>query len=648
MTSLIFDIETDGLIPEMTQVHSLVIKDADDGTLHSCYPTGFKTIEDGLAILAKADVIVGHNIIAFDLPALQKIYPDWKPTGIVRDTLVLGHLLWPELKRTDWAKGAKQIPPKFRGRYSLEAFGHRLGKWKGDYSEDMKAQGLDPWASWNPEMQRYCEQDVEVTLALWNWAAIRIAGKDDGISFSERCIALEHDVATIVTRQEAHGFLFDMKAAEALCVDLISQRLEMGKSLGTLFPPWEVRTPFTPKANNKARGYEKGVLTHKVKTTTFNPNSNDHITKCLKETRGWVPEAFGKDGKPTVDDAILSQLPWPEAQEIAKYKLIQKRIASLSEGAQSLMKAAKKDGRIHGRVQTNGAVTGRMTHSSPPVAGTPKVQIGADKKPILGVAGGYGFEFRSLFISAPGFTLVGCDADALELRCLAHYMAKFDKGAYIKVILEGVKAEGTDMHSVNARAIGLDPQAVYEVDGRQLGGRDITKTWFYAFLYGAGDTKLGSILGMDNERGKKSRADFLHNLPALGQLVKSVNATLNGDPQARVPKRNFLRGLDGRKIYTRSKHAALNTLLQGAGACIMKEALVILDNDLRAAELSPGRDYEFVANVHDEWQIEVKDEHVVAITIRAADAIRQAGVTLDFRCPLAGNSDSGHSGADTH
>jgi DNA polymerase-1 len=569
----------------------------------------------------------------------------------VLDTIVMAHLFWPEIKWSDDKLIAQgKLAKGLRGKYSLEAFGQRLGEWKGDYTAWCKEQGLDPWAEWRPEMQSYCEQDVRVTVKLWfkcraRWQDV---GGTPPVPFSDRSVALEHRVAAILARQERHGFRFNEKKAEQLYLNLIEIRAKMEAELKATMPPWQVRTPFTPKANNKKLGYVKGVPTEKVKVVEFNPSSRRHVSKLLIEKYGWRPEAYGKDGVPTVDDEVLAALPWPEAKKIALYFMVQKRIGHLAEGKAALMKAVKKNGRIHGRVEPNGAVTGRMTHSNPPMAGNPKVKVDDEKNVIYGPDGGFGYEFRELFEVDPGYTLVGCDADSLEGRCLAGYLQPYDRGAFIETLLRGDKKIGTDLHSVNALALGLDPKKVYSLAGTNSSGRELAKTWFYAFLYGAGDGSLGLYLPGGDKRsdkqnravGKKARATFLANLPALGKLVEQV--------QKKTVTRGFLIGLDGRKIFTRSKHSALNTLLQGAGAAIMKEALVILDDALRARGLSPERDYEFCANIHDEWQIEVKDEQVETVKELAADAIRQAGESLNFKCPLAGNPDAGRNWAETH
>lgn len=309
--------------------------------------------------------------------------------------------------------------------------------------------------------------------------------------------------------------------------------------------------------------------------------------------------------------------------------MVVKRLGQLAEGKEAWLRAVGPDGRIHGRVNTNGAVTGRMTHSKPNMAQVPSAKSL------------YGHECRSLFIVSEGKLLVGADADALELRDLAGYMAIYDGGAYIDTVLRGDKSQGTDMHSVNCRALGMDPKARYGTET----GRDKAKTWFYAFIYGAGDEQLGWILlGVRGEqavkKGKAARAAFLKNLPAMGKLVESV--------KKRAKERGFLLGVDKRALPVRSQHAALNTLLQSAGAVQMKKALCLLDDSLQAAGYTPGLHYEFVANVHDEWQIEV--DHDIAETVgrMAVQAIRDSGSFFNFRCPLDGNFDIGGNWNETH
>jgi len=604
---LVFDIETDGLLPDLTKVHSLCIKDIDTGEAWSCArDSDYTDIEVGLALLEQADLIAGHNIIAFDIPALKKVYPTWSPRGVVRDTIVMARLIWPKdyLKDRDMRLvNSGRLPKQHLASFKLEAFGYRLGNYKGDFK--------GPWGQWSREMQDYCEQDVEVTLSLWK--------KIEAQQWDEKSIQLEHDVAEIIERQVRHGFYFDQKRASELYATLVSRRQELLAELQRVFPPWEVRTTFVPKVNNKKLGYVKGQPVVKVKTVTFNPASRDHIAQRLKAQRGWKPEQFTPDGRPKVDEEVLSALPYEEAKVLSEYLMVEKRIGQLATGKEAWLKRVSSDGRIHGRVVTNGAVTGRMTHSGPNVA-----QVPSSGAP-------YGHECRSLFRASPGKVLVGCDADALELRCLAGYMARYDGGAYVSTVLEGKKEEGTDMHTLNAKALGCS--------------RDTAKVWFYAFIYGAGDEKLGTILGFPagsraKKAGKESRKRFLAALPALGKIVDKV--------KQKVRKVGKLRGLDGRVLYCRSEHSAFNTLLQSAGAVMMKQGLVILDKSLQDRGFVPGDDYEFVANVHDEWQIECKPEIAQQVGELAVQAIVRAGEVLGFKCPLNGQYQIGPSWAETH
>lgn len=598
---LVFDIETNGLLPELDRLHCLCMRDLDTGKDYSHHDHLDKwfPIERGLELLEKADMLIGHNIIQFDIPAIQKVYPRWKPRGIVRDTLVMSRLQFPDLKERDfsYARRNEDFPKQLIGSHSLKAWGHRILNYKDDYDGG--------WDHWSQKMQRYCEQDVEVTASLWD----KLMSKKP----SQESIELEHRVAQIIWRQEQYGFAFDADGARKLYADLLSRRVELGERLSDHFPPWIVRTPFTPKRDNKTKGYVKGVTIHKEREVEFNPNSRDHIALKLREKYGWKPKEFTPEGKPKIDETVLEKLPYPEAKLLAENFLLTKRLGQIGEGRNSWIKL-ERDGRIHGRVNTNGAVTGRMTHSHPNMAQVPSTRAL------------WGTECRSLFIADKGYVLLGCDADGLELRCLAGYMALFDGGKYVTTVLEGDKEAGTDMHSLNAAVLQCS--------------RDEAKTWFYAFIYGAGSAKLGAILGRSAQAGAKSKTAFLKSLPALGRLVSSV--------QAKAQRQGYIKGLDGRHIPVRSSHAALNTLLQGAGAVFMKKALVLLDDSLHVKGLVPGVDYEFVANVHDEFQIQVKEEHAQEVGESAVAAIRGAGLAYGFKCPLDAQYSTGRTWADTH
>jgi len=618
---LVFDIEGNGLLPALTEVHCLVIHDTVTGkrTRYNDQHNGQPSIEEGLRRLEEADSVCGHNIVGYDIPALKKVYPKFKlrPDCLIVDTIILSGLAYPDMKERDFAaerKKGKWIPKNLYGRHALEAWGHRVGEYKGDFK--------GPWDVWTREMEDYCDQDVTVTLKL----AERLLKLD----LSEESIRLEHDVARIIERQVARGFAIDLAAAQALHIKLAKRSAEIERELrDKFFGPFYLRgAEFTPKKDDKKKGYVKGVPFCKVKLTEFNPGSRAHIANRLMRIYGWKPKAYGADGVPTVDEAVLGALSYPPCVLLNEYLMVDKRLGQLVTGKEAILKA-ERNGRVYGGVRTNAAVTGRMTHSKPNVAQTPRV------------GSPYGEEFRAIYIPGAGYVLVGCDAEGLELRCLAHYMAKYDGGAYIETVTKGRKEDKTDVHSVTQRAL-------------EFNSRDNAKTWMYAFLYGAGDYKLGTVVLEDMgpearlqhkgqkaivALGKRSRALIAKNLPALSKLVDAVKAA--------VKTRGYLIGLDGRKLRIRSEHAALNTLLQSAGALLMKRALVLLDATL-SQRFNTGEDYEFVANIHDEWQIEVRPEIANEVGQIAADAIVRAGVSFNFRCPLAGDYSVGTSWSTTH
>tara|TARA_Y100001938_G_scaffold151206_1_gene247469 strand:- start:2074 stop:3906 length:1833 start_codon:yes stop_codon:yes gene_type:complete len=606
---LVFDIETNGLLDTVDQVHciGLAVVGAKAGQLYAnqsgFYDNEFSSydcLEDALEAMKKADKLIGHNIIGYDLPVLKKVL-GWTPsknTEIV-DTLVMSRLIHTDLKELD-AK-SKKLESKLWGSHSLKAWGLRHGNLKGDYGE------TSDWSEFSDEMALYCQQDVNVAMDLYYHFMDQ--------EYSQDAIDLEFKFAKIMARQEQYGFTFNVKKGQELYVDLLKDKEKLAEKLRSSFGSWYVSEgEFTPKKDNKKRGYTSGASFTKIKSVEFNPNSRDHISSRLQKLYGWLPNSFTPSGKPEVNESILSKLRFPNCQELKKHFLISKRVSQLAEGDNAWLKL-EKDGRLHGRVNTNGAVTGRCTHSYPNIA-----QVPASYSP-------YGKECRSLFTVSCGKKLVGVDADGLELRALAGYMSRYDKGKYVRAAVSGDKKKGTDIHSINMKALSID-------------NRDTAKTWFYAFIYGAGDRKLGLILGKGSKSGRASRQRFLKNVTGLQTLTTKVKETYR--------RRGYLIGLDGRKLHIRSEHSALNTLLQSAGAVLMKKALVILDEKLKFRGLKAGQDYEFVANIHDEFQIEVSDKYASDIVREAERAIQTAGEFFEFGCPLSATAKVGKTWAETH
>ena len=656
---LVFDIETDGLLDTLTKVHCINLVDRSTNKLysfnHGVYADGSPaprdgSIEDGLAMLEAADCLAGHKVIGFDIPALKKIYPRWFPRGVVFDSLVCSNVIWTNLMDLDLrATGRGSLPDVFRtngliGRHSLEAWGYRLGEYKGDFDG---GENGEKWKDFTPEMDEYARQDPIVTLKLIE--------KIESKGYARECIELEHNVQRIIFRQQERGWAFSVPRAEALTAKLQRRHAELTDQLTKAFDPWY--TPdvkkgsalFTPKGDNKKMGYTKGAALSKVKLVVFNPGSRDHIADRLKKLRGWVPTEFTDGGKPKVDETTLEGLTWPEAKLCCEYLLVEKRLGQVANGDKAWLKFAttkgiygiERDGvvRIHGGLNTNGAVTGRMTHSNPNVSQTPAVGVP------------YGIDARACWVVTPGLVLVGCDAEGIELRMLGHYMARFDGGAYANAVANGDKSKGTDVHTLNKVAIGLNK-------------RDSAKTFIYALCYGAGAQKLGTIvyedftdeqrsafltkyptmkkrMGALKSLGAKRKARLMENLPALRELTEAV--------QAAVKARGFLKGLDGRILHVRAEHSALNTLLQSGGAVVMKKALTFLDEGLDATfRCNSGVVAEPVGNIHDEFQIETNKEIADDVGKFAADCIVRAGQFYNLRCPLAGSFSVGTDWAGTH
>ena len=599
MNTLIFDIETNNItdwatLSDLETVHCLSILDVAEGEM-----TSYNSLNDdigyGLDKLAEAETIVGHNIIGFDVPALRKLYGFKHPNLI--DTLTLARCISPDVRNDDFKR--EGFDKTLIGSHSLKAWGKRINVLKDDYGE------TSDWSQWSQEMQDYCEQDVRVTLALYNWLMSKKP--------SEHMVKLEHQFAMQMRRQEYNGFPFDSDKATNLMEQLMLERCEIETELQKVFPPNEEQTKsqwwvnangdkFPTKKAMLESGYKPNQCfkgDYKTKSIPFNPNSRDQICERLM-AQGWKPAAY--EGKrPAINEGVLKEINTDASLKLLQFLTISKRLGQLLEGNQAWIKL-EKNGKIHGGVNTNGAVSGRCTHQNPNVAQVPSV-----RSP-------YGGECRELFTAPEGKVLVGCDASGLELRCLAHYLYPWDNGEYAKTILEG------DIHTANQKAAGLET-------------RDQAKTFIYATLYGAGDAKIGSIVGGTSKDGKRLKGNFKKNLPAYSKLVSAV--------EAKVTSAGSLNGLDGRKLPCRSPHSALNLLLQSAGAVIMKQALV--DFVYRAT-----KEYLLHANVHDEVQFSCNAEDAEVLGATFVESIKKAGETLKFNCPLDGEYQIGNNWKETH
>jgi DNA polymerase I-like protein with 3'-5' exonuclease and polymerase domains len=547
---IVLDIETNS---KHDKIWLAVTRNIDTGEVKS-----WKEASGLQKYLDSCDLIIMHNGICFDAPVLRETWKTSIMPSQVCDTLVLSRLLSPSLE----------------GGHSLDAWGKRLGFPKGEFND---------WdGGLTSEMEEYCIQDTLVTQKLYEHLTSELKLN----KFEQRSIDLEHKVQAIIAKQERNGFKLDEVAGITLLSTLQNKLAHIENELQGIFP-----------AKTIERVSEKTGKPLKAKVEVFNPGSRKQIGERLIE-KGWKPSRYTETGQPIVDEGTLDGVDIPEAKAINEFLMLQKRVAQI----ESWLKAVGSDGRVHGKVITNGAVTGRMTHMSPNMA-----QVPNSGSP-------YGEDCRDLWIVEKGYKLVGIDASGLELRMLAHYM-KDD--AYTSEVVSG------DIHTANQKAAGLQT-------------RNQAKTFIYAFLYGAGDAKIGTVVGAGAKEGKELKSRFLKNTPSLEELRKNVSKI--------AANKGSLPGLDGRRVQVRSDHAALNTLLQSAGAIVMKQALVLLNDELRRAKIN----YKFVANVHDEWQIEVEEARAEEAGKLGVLAIEKAGKVLKMRCPLSGEYKVGNSWKETH
>lgn len=694
MSRLLFDIETDGFLETATKVHCVGIIDIATGEYTGYRP---EAVSEAVRRLEQADEIIGHNIQRFDVKALKKLCGFQPKAGQqLRDTMVMGRVIYPNLKASDTIlidKGT--LPSDLRGKHTIEAWGYRLGVPKGDYAKaraavaaaagitDEEELARFVWGTFNDDMFTYMEGDCHTNVALWQYL------KPDG--YSQQALDLEHRVANVCDAMEEAGVPFDVASAQDLHVALSERKYAIEQRLKAEFGFWyepispnPTKALFTPKRPNKNRGFWGGsdetwvnaageeVVGYpmtKIKPVEFNPGSRQHIAKKLMQ-RGWVPEKLTGAGNPQLDEETLEMVVvrYPEMDGIGEYLMVEKRISQLVGTNNSLMERTKDDGRIHGAINPMGTITSRAAHFAPNLG-----QVPSSKKP-------YGHDFRALFgtgVGMPkGWVVVGADQEGLELRGLAHYLAKHDEGKYASVVCTG------DPHWLHAGVMGLvDPGVARDVAAKDthptdrqqfhtIVREDGSKRVIYSYIYGAGDEKVGTIiyecalnakknggeegLALYNKLfqrgattkgikkvGREVRENFANRIEGFGKLKLLI--------AEQVELRGRIKGLDGRLTPIRSDHSALNFMIQSAGAIICKRWLADAYDEC-CARFKEGwdGDFCFVLWVHDEIQVccrkEIADE-IGEILVRCA---RKAGDDYGFRVPLDSKYKVGSSWADTH
>ena len=569
--TLIFDIETNGLLLDVDTFHvgyTYCIETKEYMQFRSPYSM--------VEALNNADLIVAHNGIGYDLPALYILTKQHVTTEVV-DTYLLSKLAYYDQDRSF--------------SHSLDAHGQRLGYHKGHHTD---------WSRYSEEMDVYCKRDVEVTYKLYQ----HLKRKTPWLP--KEALDLEQDVQRIVTQQYLDGWMFDVKKGEQLHVELLGEYEKALLALHTTFKP-----KFLPKGKEKTptkpfrRNGVYTVGTHQpIEYTIFNPGSGNHIIWWVERTLGEQDWKRTEKGTAKTDAETLMEMFSEEEfiKPLLKYQEVKKILGQLAEGDKAWLKMVHTDGRLHGSADILGAVTGRFTHSNPNLAQVPSVRAYKGK------------EARSLFTVPNGYKLVGCDASGLELRTLSHYLARYDEGKYGNTILEG------DIHTANQDAAGLPT-------------RDMAKTFIYGFLYGAGDAKIGQIVNGTQKDGKKLKDTFTSKTKGLKGLLVAVKL---------AAKKGYLKGLSGRRLYVRSPHSALNTLLQSAGAYYMKYVVVELNKRLQQY------DAKFVGNIHDEFQIQVREDQADIVASMCEQVFIDVGEHLNMRIKMEGEAKIGNNWYDTH
>jgi len=412
-------------------------------------------------------------------------------------------------------------------------------------------------------------------------------------------VSLEHQVAQILTQQQIHGWYFDENAARQLESTLRKEYEDTTKVLRDRYP-FVAGTEFTPKRDNKRTGYVKGCSFTKLKE--LNPTSRDHIAWILSTHYDWQPSLLTNSGKAVIDETVLKDIGTDIALQFLTLLDLTKKLGMISEGVNAWQKLVTKS-RIHHHCSV-ATQTFRAAHRSPNLA-----QVPSDER------------FRKLFTASPNLLMVGSDLAGIELRMLAHYLARWDGGRYAEVLLHG------DIHQENANKIGVS--------------RKLVKTISYAFLYGAGDQKIGISYDKQlspekaKKKGKEIRKAYVDAIPGLEKLLAAVH---------KASERGYVQGIDKRKILVDSKHKSLNYLIQGSSAILAKRWMLITNEHIKEMDLCCSQ----LAFVHDELQFECTQEHVDDLKSLLVLSAAEAGEYYKLRIPIAAESNSGLTWADTH
>lgn len=620
--TLCFDTEADGLLDKATRIHCAVIIDADTGEEWQYRPD---EVSHAVEQLAEADMIVAHNALGYDVPLIQKFYPDFRPPRVLctlaasRTSYAGKALRVKDLRRQQRGQWLDLKP----GSHALEAWGIRLG--------ERKLVAPARWEHFSEPMLGYCTQDTRVLRHLFQFLI------PERVSLQAALLETRFD--RFCRDMEERGAPFDEAAAHELLAELADERQALTVELRSAFPArWLAKGKLVvPKRSQQSRKYRPGEIGYRnvaegcpyqaIELVEFNPASGDHIARELSAKYGWKPKAWTDSGKPETSDRVLSDLQYAEAPSLARYQRVKKIIGMLADGDKAWLKLVKDDGRLHGRTNHIGTVPHRVSHDGPNLGQVPS------RSPL-------GKRCRALFVPSPGHVLVGADASGLQLRMLGHYLGAYDGGAFAEACQ---RPKPNDIHEFMRQASGWHT-------------RDNQKNGTYGWLFGAGDRKLGLQaiadarlaveMGMDvkiprlseaRRLGAEFRAKMESNIVGLSVIQRNLK---------RAARRGWLRGLDGRRVEILSLRVALNTLLMSGEAVVMKMA-TLMACDALADEIARGVTAP-ILYVHDETQWDTEPEAAEYVGKTFVACLQKAGRELNLRCPLDGEYLIGKNWKETH
>lgn len=608
---VVFDIEADNLYSTVTKLHCIALKRI--GIDKDVLLFDRENIKEGICILKSADRLIGHNIIQYDIPVIEKLY-DIKLTTNVLDTINLSMICFPEYKQ-----------------HGLEHWGQRLGFEKfnpvtgKEYTDEewKERKGIKQtvWDVYTDEMGAYCKQDVRITeLVLW---------KCNINNIDPYVIELSNNFSRIIAEQVNNGCRIDKEGLLKLQSQIEVEEQRASKELLSKLPDFVDYDFKIYKRNNQNKNIKAGDIEAIEIVTPFNLQSTQHWMRYLKTKYDFDPPLVRrkdkKDPTPCLDDDVLAKLEdaYPEVTDLLLWKTANKIRKMIYTGDTSVYNLLDENNIIRGGVKTDGTVSGRCAHNNPNLATMPGVRTN-DQGIIRGIKGKYAYEVRSLFIPRPGFVQVGFDAKGLEYMCLAHFI---NNPEFTNIIENG------DIHTWTQKTLGFAQR-------RQA------KTFEYAYLYGAGKKTLAENLSKGTDKTftikdvNEAINKFVSALPGLEQLHK--------DLKRQYQEKGTITGLDKRELHARSDYSLLNLLLQSSGAVVMKQCLVFLQDELIKAGLIKTKDYNFLLNIHDEVQAEVRPTCVELYKGCAQKAVDRTNKFLNLNCKLQIDIKTGKSWAECH